>query len=117
MRTRTFLQVATVSVVLAAAASGAAVAAQPDTDAFGPAARAEALRVDRRQARERDAAFRAESTEAGWSRAAAAALRRAWNAAERQAVTVRAIECRSRTCRVEVVPQSSGELNDMLPGV
>jgi hypothetical protein len=92
-------------------------AAQPDGNPFSPAARAAAQLALHQQAKARNAAFLAEPADAEWSKAAAAALRHALDAPEAKLLTLRALECRSKTCRVEIVPDGNADLNDVLPRV
>jgi hypothetical protein len=81
------------------------------------AGRAEAKRLNQQLAKTRDTAFHAEPVDAQWSSVTAAVLRRAFVAPDAASFSVGALDCRSKTCRVEVTGNGSGDLNEFLVGV
>ncbi len=107
----------TVFAVIACGTTAITAAATPDSNPFSPAARAAAQLALQQQARDRNTAFLAEQLDAGWAKAATAALRQALNTPEAKPLALRAVECRSKTCRVEIVPDGKAELSDVLPRV
>jgi hypothetical protein len=82
-----------------------------------PAGRAEADRANRQSAQARDAAFRAEPTDARWSGTTAATLRQMLAAPGQAPVAVRAVDCRAKTCRVEIAANGTGDMNELLAGI
>jgi hypothetical protein len=61
------------------------------------------------------AAFRGEVADAGWSTTASSAIQAAIAGDEALTPLARGVECRSRTCRVELVDDGSGRLVQALP--
>src|SRR4030095_12820445 len=85
--------------------------------AADPAARAQAERANQNAALARDTAFRAEQADARWSGSTAAALRQVLTTPGDAAGAVRAVDCRTTTCRVELVPGAAGDMNEFLAQV
>lgn len=90
----------------AAAAMPAEPRARDDPAAFAEAERATVTALE--------STFRREATDPRWSRENAALLQQALTAGASGAVRVGAVECRSRTCRVEIPDDGSGEAGDVL---
>jgi len=77
--------------------------------------RAEQERKHREYMVEIDAAFRKESPDARWSSTTSAVVQTALIADSDLRPLARGVECRSRTCRVELADDGSGELGQILP--
>lgn len=88
----------------AAPASGAA------PSRMDPAARAEAERLHRARVASIDAAFQREPVEPRWSTAMASAVTTAVAGDDHLQRLTRSVECRSRTCRVEVADDGSARM-------
>jgi hypothetical protein len=80
-------------------------------------ARAAAERADRQSSLARDAAFRAEPADSSASTGTAAALRRMLDTPGDLSVAVRSVDCRSKTCRVEIAPNGATDVNEFLAGL
>jgi hypothetical protein len=89
-------------------------ARDPHTDAE---ARAEYERARREAIAGVEAAFRGEAMDPQWSSSASAAVQTALAIDDKLRALTRGIECRSRTCRVEIADDGSGELDKTLPEV
>jgi hypothetical protein len=72
--------------------------------------------ADRALAESREATFRAETLDARWSTATIAKLQQALSTADAGAPAVRSVECRSRTCRVEIGAADPQQLDTFMPG-
>jgi hypothetical protein len=64
-----------------------------------------------------DGAFRKETRDPQWSPATAAAVQAALVADNELRMLVRGVECRSHTCRVELLDDGSGKLGALLPAL
>lgn len=84
----------------------------PRTD---PEARAEYERARREAIAGVDAAFRGEAEDPRWAGSAASAIQAALAADDRLRLLVRGVECRSRTCRVEIADDGAAGLDKVLP--
>ncbi|WP_437926368.1 hypothetical protein WMF37_46220 [Sorangium sp. So ce291] len=62
-----------------------------------------------------DSEFRAEGTDPSWSSSTAVAVQRALDSSNAMRGKMRSIECRSQTCRVEIVDDGSGAVSKDLP--
>jgi hypothetical protein len=80
-----------------------------------PESRAEQERKHRSYLAGVEAAFRAEATDPSWSSASASAVQAALVATSELRPLARAVDCRSHTCRVEIVDDGSGKLGKLLP--
>jgi hypothetical protein len=101
----------------------------PEVDSAGSAAQEPALRDPRKdlEARAEDqrqyrayiagveAAFRKEATDPRWAQAASAAVQAALASDGELRPLARGVECRGRTCRVEIAEDASGRLGKLLP--
>ena len=87
-------------------------AKDPRTD---PEARAEQERKYREYMASVDAAFRNEATDPRWSSATSSVVQTALTADSDLRPLARGVECRSRTCRVEIADDGSGKLGKLLP--
>jgi hypothetical protein len=87
-------------------------AKDPRTD---PEARAEQERKYREYMASVDAAFRKEATDPHWSSTTSSAVQTALIANSDLRPLARGVECRSRTCRVEIADDGSGKLGKILP--
>lgn len=110
-------EVAALRAALAAAKSGEGEAqergaSEPPVD-LQDHAEAEARRQARLVAIE--TAFRGEATDGAWSASAAATVREASRSAGLPDGVVRSVDCRSRTCRVELAEGDSPEVAKALP--
>lgn len=106
----------------AAAAPLGAAARQPSPSAQAlsrrsdPMQRAEEERAMLALNAERESAFRAEPTDSRWARSMQSQLQQALTAeTETPAPALRSIECRSRTCRVELLAAPGSDLAGYLP--
>lgn len=72
--------------------------------------------ADRALAESREATFRAEALDARWSTATIAKLQQALSTADAGAPAVRSVECRSRSCRVEIGAADPQQLDAFMPG-
>jgi hypothetical protein len=85
----------------------------------GPAdvreARAEEERLHRQYIARVEAAFRVEATDPQWSSATSSAIRGAATGDDSLRASLRGVECRSQTCRVEIADDGSGGLDKALP--
>ncbi|HEX7836019.1 MAG TPA: hypothetical protein VF469_01085 [Kofleriaceae bacterium] len=90
----------------------AARARDPRTD---PEARAEYERARREAIAGVEAGFRGEATDPRWSPAASTAVQAVLAADDKLRSLAREVECRSRTCRVEIADDGTGELDKVLP--
>ena len=89
-----------------------AAAKDPRTD---PETRAEHERQYREYLAGIDAAFHKEAPDPQWSSAAASVVSAALVADDDLRPLARGVECRSRTCRVEIADDGSGKLGKILP--
>jgi hypothetical protein len=62
-----------------------------------------------------DSAFRGEPNNPQWAASTSSSIREALAAAQIDASKLRAMECRSRTCRIELVEDESSDLSKTLP--
>jgi hypothetical protein len=83
-------------------------------DAPPPASETQA--ADRALAESREAAFRTETIDARWSATTVSKLQQALSAADAGAPTVRSLECRSRSCRLEIGAVDPQQLDAFMPG-
>lgn len=85
----------------------------------GPADLREARAEEERQHREYvarvEAAFRSETTDPQWSSATSSAIQAVASGDSGLRGSMRALECRSHTCRVEIADDGSGTLDRALP--
>jgi hypothetical protein len=85
----------------------------------GPAelreARAEEDRLHREYIARIDAAFRAEATDPQWSSTTSSAIRGIVAGDESLRSSLRGVDCKSHTCRVEIADDGSGALDKALP--
>ena len=98
-------QMAAQSSVRPAQAVPAQAARQPGVD---PLAQAEEDRQRREQMQTLEAAFRGESSDPLWSGQAGAVVQAAFARNKALQAALRSVECRSRTCRVEVAADGGG---------
>jgi hypothetical protein len=89
--------------------------APPHNPRIDPAAQAEAQRRRQEQMAVLEAAFRQESADYQWSSQTAMVVQEALTSNETAQTVVRNVECRSRTCRVEVVNDGPGIPADFMP--
>jgi len=95
-----------------AAEPAAPAAPDPRTD---PEARADYERRYREHMAGVEAAFRQEAADPRWSSATAATVQSALAADSDLRPLARGVECRSRTCRLELADDGSGKLGKILP--
>jgi hypothetical protein len=126
-------QLAALQVQLAAVSASAAtrsatpvsrVAASPNAAVDGPSESAEVRRAAERAEGERllaehiagiAAAFDREVRDVRWSNATSSLLQAALTSAEPRALAPRSIDCRNRTCRVELEDTPAGAVSEALP--
>lgn len=108
---------------LAVAAAQPAAAGQPAAPAAtrpsrrdAPPPASETQAADRALAESREAAFRTEALDASWSTTTVSKLQQALGAADAGALTVRSLECRSRSCRVEIAAADAQQFDAFMPG-
>lgn len=89
-------------------------AAEMDSRGRSPAAIEEAARKGREYIAGLDSAFQRESIDSSWASSTTAAVRAAL-ASDQVKQTARRVECRARTCRVEIPDDASGALASALP--
>jgi hypothetical protein len=89
-------------------------ARDPRTD---PEARAESERARHEAIAGVDAAFRGEAMDPRWSATASSTIQTAFASDDKLRPLARGVECRSRTCRVEIADDGSAELNKGLPEI
>lgn len=78
-------------------------------------ARAEAQRKHREYIAGVDASFRREAADPAWSQATASTIQAALTADKELHSLARGVECRARTCRVEIADDGSGALGKLVP--
>jgi hypothetical protein len=103
-------QVASQEMRMAADPANAKVA--PDN---GPEARAEAERKRKEYVAGIDAGFRKEARDPQWAAATTSTVQSALAADDGLRASVRGVECRSQTCRIEIADDGSGKLGKALP--
>lgn len=101
------------------AAAAEPTRAAPEEHDRDPRKDPEAREQQRRQHHEYmagvDAAFRKEPVDPGWSSATSLVVRDAIAADADLRTLARGMECRSRTCRVELADDGSGKLSEIVP--
>ncbi|MES2353484.1 MAG: hypothetical protein V4568_03605 [Pseudomonadota bacterium] len=80
-----------------------------------PLARAEAEKAHQKQMAGVEAAFRNEPNDSKWSSRAASTLQDALTGDDAARANMRNVECRSHTCRVEIIDDGSGQLAKSMP--
>jgi len=80
-----------------------------------PELRADEARKHREYVTAVDVAFRNEATDPRWSSATSSTVRSVIAASDDLRPLAREVECRSRTCRVEITDDGSGKLGKLLP--
>ncbi|HEY0481441.1 MAG TPA: hypothetical protein VGD37_28190 [Kofleriaceae bacterium] len=80
-----------------------------------PEARAEGQRKYRAYIAGVEAAFRKEATDPRWSSATSGVVQAALASDDELRPLARGVECRARTCRVEIAEDTSGRLGKLLP--